>query len=222
MNPNAEPAGLRIYPGHFDGDAQGELLAAIRAVLAVAPLFTPRMPTSGRPLSVRMSNCGPLGWISDERGYRYEPTHPATGRPWPLIPEQLIALWRNVARYAEPPEACLINFYDRAAKMGLHQDRDEADFTAPVVSISLGDDCLFRVGGRQRRDPTTSIRLSSGDVLVLAGDARLAFHGVDRIYPGTSSLLAEGGRINLTLRRVTPQRADRTSAQAEAKAPHHV
>lgn len=221
MNLDTEPAGFRIYPGHFDRDAQSELLAAIHAVLAAAPLFTPRMPKSARPFSVRMSNCGSLGWISDERGYRYEPTHPATGRPWPPIPEQLITLWRNVARYAEPPEACLINFYDWTAKMGLHQDRDEADFVAPVVSISLGDDCLFRVGGQRRRDPTTSIRLTSGDVLVLGGDARLAFHGVDRIYPATSSLLADGGRINLTLRRVTPQRANRTSAQAEARAPHH-
>jgi len=221
MKLNTEPAGLRLYPGHFDRGAQSELLAAIGAVLAAAPLFTPRMPKSGRPLSVRMSNCGSLGWISDERGYRYEPAHPATGRPWPPIPEQLMALWRNVARYAGLPEACLINFYDRTAKMGLHQDRDEADFAAPVVSVSLGDDCLFRVGGQHRRDPTTSIRLSSGDVLVLGGNARLAFHGVDRIYPGTSSLLTDGGRINLTLRRVTPQRADQTSAEAEAKAPHH-
>ena len=220
MNLNTQPAGLRVYAGHFDRDAQSELLA-VRAVLAAAPLFTPRMPKSGRPLSVRMSNCGPLGWISDEHGYRYEPRHPASGRLWPPIPEQLIALWRNVTRYAEPPEACLINFYGPTAKMGLHQDRDEADFAAPVVSISLGDDCLFRVGGRNRRDPTTSIRLTSGDVLVLGGDARLAFHGVDRIYPGTSRLLADGGRINLTLRRVTPQRANRTSAQAEARAPHH-
>lgn len=221
MNLNTEPGGLRIYPGHFDRAAQGELLAAIRAVLTAAPLYTARMPQSGRPLSVRVSNCGSHGWISDERGYRYDPTHPVTGLPWPPIPERLIVLWDDVARYAAPPEACLINFYDRTAKMGLHQDRDEADFAAPVVSISLGDDCLFRVGGQHRRDSTKSIRLSSGDVLVLGGEARLAFHGVDRIYPGTSNLLAEGGRINLTLRRVTPPRPNRTSAQAEAKAPHH-
>jgi len=222
MNPNTEPVGLRVYPGYFDQAAQSELHAAIHAVLAAAPLFRPRMPKSGRLFSVRMSNCGPLGWISDERGYRYQATHPATGRPWPPIPERLIALWRDVAPCADPPEACLINFYHRTAKMGLHQDRDEADFAAPVVSISLGDDCLFRVGGYHRRDPTTSIRLSSGDVLVLGGDARLAFHGVDRIYPGTSSLLADGGRINLTLRRVTRQRANRTPTQPEAKAPCHV
>jgi alkylated DNA repair protein (DNA oxidative demethylase) len=169
-----------------------------------------------------MSNCGSLGWTSDERGYRYQPTHPITGRSWPPMPEALIALWRNVAEYADLPEACLINSYDRTAKMGLHQDRDEADFDAPVVSISLGDDCLFRVGGRQRRNPTKSVRLSSGDVLVLGGDARLAFHGVDRIYPGTSSLLADGGRINLTLRRVTQELANSISAQAGAKARHHV
>lgn len=223
LNPDLDPdlAGLRIYPGYFDRAAQTKLLDAIHHVLAAAPLFAPRMPKSGRPFSVRMSNCGSLGWTSDERGYRYQPTHPVTGRPWPPMPEPLIALWREVAQYAELPEACLINFYDRTAKMGLHQDRDEADFDAPVVSISLGDDCLFRVGGRQRRNPTKSVRLSSGDVLVLGGDARLAFHGVDRIYPGTSSLLADGGRINLTLRRVTRKLADSISAQAEAKARHH-
>ena len=223
LNPDLDPdlAGLRIYPGYFDRAAQTKLLDAIHHVLAAAPLFAPRMPKSGRPFSVRMSNCGSLGWTSDERGYRYQPTHPVTGRPWPPMPEPLIALWRNVAQYADLPEACLINFYDRTAKMGLHQDRDEADFDAPVVSISLGDDCLFRVGGRQRRNPTKSVRLSSGDVLVLGGDARLAFHGVDRIYPGTSSLLADGGRINLTLRRVTRKLADSISAQAEAKARHH-
>jgi alkylated DNA repair protein (DNA oxidative demethylase) len=225
MNPNPDPnqdlAGLRIYPGYFDRAAQTKLLDAIDRVLAAAPLFAPRMPKSGRPFSVRMSNCGSLGWTSDERGYRYQPTHPVTGLSWPPMPEPLIALWREVAQYADLPEACLINFYDRTAKMGLHQDRDEADFDAPVVSISLGDDCLFRVGGRQRRNPTKSVRLSSGDVLVLGGGARLAFHGVDRIYPGTSSLLADGGRINLTLRRVTREFANSMSAQAEAKARHH-
>jgi len=150
-----------------------------------------------------MSNCGSLGWISDERGYRYESTHPQSGRPWPAIPDLLLRLWDDVAQYPDPPEACLINYYGPTAKMGLHQDRDEADFSAPVVSLSLGDSCLFRVGGGKRSDPTRSFRLNSGDVLVLAGEARLAFHGVDRIYAQTSTLLSEGGRINLTMRRVT-------------------
>ena len=194
--------GFRFYPGHFDRDGQVALLAAVRAVLQAAPLFTPRMPKSGRPFSVRMSNCGPLGWVSDESAYRYQPLHPEAGGPWPPIPPALVALWRALARFGDPPEACLINFCEAQAKMGLHQDRDELEFDAPVISISLGDSCLFRVGGRRRTDPTRSVRLSSGDVLVLGGASRLAFHGVDRIYPGTSSLLPEGGRINLTLRRV--------------------
>jgi DNA oxidative demethylase len=196
-------SGLRLYPEYFSRDAQLTALAAIRGVLADAPLYTPRMPKSGRPMSVGMSNCGPLGWISDERGYRYESTHPQSGQPWPAIPDLLLRLWDDVAQYPHAPEACLINYYGPTAKMGLHQDRDEADFSAPVVSLSLGDSCLFRVGGGKRGDPTRSFRLNSGDVLVLAGDARLAFHGVERIYTQTSTLLTEGGRINLTMRRVT-------------------
>jgi alkylated DNA repair protein (DNA oxidative demethylase) len=195
--------GFRLYPGHLDRTRQERLVVALREVLVAAPFFTSRMPKSGRPMSVRMSNCGALGWLSDEAGYRYEPAHPQTGRPWPPIPDPLMAIWRDIARYPHLPEACLINFYGHAAKMGLHQDRDEEDFAAPVVSLSLGDSCLFRIGGLKRGDPTRSFRLNSGDVLVLGGEARLAFHGVDRIYSGTSTLLAEGGRINVTMRRVT-------------------
>jgi len=207
--------GIRFYPGYLDRKRQQELVAAIRQILAAAPLFTSRMPKSGRPMSVRMSNCGSLGWLSDERGYRYEPAHPQTGRPWPPIPDALIAMWNELAQYPQPPEACLINCYGPAAKMGLHQDRDERDFAAPVVSLSLGDDCLFRIGGKKRGDPTHSFRLNSGDALVLGGEARLAFHGVDRIYPGTSRLLAEGGRINLTMRRVTRPAFSQPGRRAE-------
>jgi DNA oxidative demethylase len=195
--------GLRFYPGYLDRDRQAALVATLRDVFAAAPLFTPRMPRSGRPFTVRMSNCGSLGWISDETGYRYAPAHPVTGRPWPAMPQALLAIWAELGEYPHPPQACLINFYGAPAKMGLHQDRDEQDFDAPVVSLSLGDACLFRVGGLKRSDPSRSFRLNSGDAVVLAGGERLAFHGVDRIYPGTSTLLAEGGRINLTLRRVT-------------------
>jgi alkylated DNA repair protein (DNA oxidative demethylase) len=210
--------GLRFYPDYLDRDMQVAMLAAVRQVFAAAPLFTPRMPKSGRPLSVRMSNCGSFGWISDEKGYRYAPIHPETSHPWPPLPKPLAAMWGDVAGYPHPPEACLINFYGPGAKMGLHQDRDEADFAAPVVSLSLGDSCLFRVGGQKRSDPTRSFRLKSGDVVVLGGEARLAFHGVDRIYPGTSTLLAEGGRINLTMRRVTrlPQNVGPQPASVEA------
>ncbi len=176
---------------------------ALREVFDRAPLYTPRMPKSGRPMSVRMTNCGPLGWVTDERGYRYQAEHPETGQPWPAMPEVLLDAWQELAGYDHAPEACLVNVYGPDARMGLHQDRDEADFNAPVVSLSLGDTCVFRIGGTKRDDPTRSIRLASGDAVVLGGAARLAFHGVDRIIPGTSTLLPEGGRINLTMRRVT-------------------
>jgi alkylated DNA repair protein (DNA oxidative demethylase) len=196
-----------LHPGYLDRAAQDQLLAALREVMAQAPLHTPYLPKSGKPMSVRMTNCGPLGWVTDVAGYRYQPTHPETGKPWPPMPDMLLRAWRELSDYPPPPEACLINYYAGSARMGLHQDRDEEDFAAPVVSISLGDTCLFRVGGSKRKDPTSSTRLSSGDVVVLGGEARLAFHGVDRIYPGTSTLLGDwfpgGGRINLTLRRVT-------------------
>jgi DNA oxidative demethylase len=214
-------AGLRVYPGYLNAERQAEVLAAINGVFTEAPLFTPRMPKSGRPFTVRMSNCGPLGWVSDENGYRYQPTHPDTNRPWPPMPPSLKGIWAALAEFPDPPEACLINFYGPSAKMGLHQDRDESDFDAPVVSISLGDSCLFRVGGFRRSDPTRPLRLNSGDIVVLGGDARLAFHGVDRIYPDTSRLLPAGGRINLTLRRVTRGVSAKSQSPTAAEALHH-
>lgn len=198
------PPGIRHMPGFLGRDDQEALVEAIRAVVAAAPLYVPAMPKTGKPMSVRMTNCGTLGWVTDkEHGYRYQATHPATGEPWPAIPARLTALWAEVSAYPHPPEACLVNFYSADAKMGLHQDRDEREFAAPVVSVSLGDACLFRVGGTRRDAPTQSFQLKSGDVVVLGGEGRLAFHGVDRIYPATSGLLRNGGRINLTLRRVT-------------------
>jgi alkylated DNA repair protein (DNA oxidative demethylase) len=200
-------SGLRVVPGYLDRQTQEELLTALREVMRRAPLYTPCMPKSGRPLSVRMTNCGELGWMTDADGYRYQPNHPQTGEPWPPIPEILLAAWRNLSSYPHPPEACLVNVYGPAARMGLHQDRDEDDINAPVVSLSLGDSCLFRIGGAKRNDPTRAFRLASGDAVVLGGSARFAFHGVDRIISGTSTLLPEGGRINLTLRRVTRPRS---------------
>jgi len=198
-----DPSGLRLFPGYLDRAAQEALLAVLREVMRRAPPYTPCMPMSGKRMSVRMTNCGALGWVTDVRGYRYEPTHPVTGKPWPPIPDALLEAWWALARYPHPPQACLVNVYGPDARMGLHQDRDEEDFAAPVVSLSLGDTCLFRIGGLKRSDPTRSLKLASGDACVLGGDARLAFHGVDRIMPGTSTLLPEGGRINLTMRRVT-------------------
>jgi DNA oxidative demethylase len=195
--------GVDYFPGFLDRAAQEALRDEIMAILKAAPPFRPRMPRTGKPFSVMMSNCGPLGWVSDERGYRYQPTHPETGHAWPPIPSPLLAAFAAIAPDAPAPEACLINLYDSSARMGLHQDRDEEELAAPVVSLSLGDTALFRVGGIQRNAPTRSFRLASGDAMSLQGESRLAFHGVDRIIPGSSTLLPEGGRINLTLRRVT-------------------
>ncbi|HEX2257110.1 MAG TPA: alpha-ketoglutarate-dependent dioxygenase AlkB [Afifellaceae bacterium] len=201
---------MKIIPAYLNRDGQRALLAAVRTLIQAAPLFTPRMPRTGRPFSVGMTNCGPLGWVADEAGYRYQPTHPETGAPWPPMPEIVLHAWHDLAGYPHPPEACLVNYYAPGTRMGLHRDEDEADFAAPVVSLSLGDTALFRVGALTRKGPTRSVRLASGDAVVLGGASRLAYHGIDRILAGTSGLLADdplfpkGGRINLTLRRVTP------------------
>ncbi|WP_421855784.1 alpha-ketoglutarate-dependent dioxygenase AlkB family protein [Oricola sp.] len=198
------PKGVRHIPAALSTDAQHALVDEIRAIVARAPLYIPAMPRTGKEMSVRMTNCGSLGWVTDkERGYRYQPEHPVTGAPWPPIPASLMEIWETYSGYPHPPEACLVNFYAGSAKMGLHQDRDEANFDAPVVSISLGDTCLFRVGETTRGGRTVSFKLDSGDIVMLGGEGRLCFHGVDRIYPATSALLKNGGRINLTLRRVT-------------------
>jgi alkylated DNA repair protein (DNA oxidative demethylase) len=194
---------MQLREAYLSHERQTALLAALREILAEAPLFQPRMPRTGKPFSVRMTNCGPLGWVSDEAGYRYQATHPETGRNWPEMPAIVSEAWAELSGYPHPPEACLINYYEAKAKMGLHQDRDEADFDAPVVSLSLGDTALFRIGGTSRKDPTRSFRLASGDAMTLDGPDRLAFHGVDRIVADSSDLLSEGGRFNLTIRRVT-------------------
>ncbi|QGM98742.1 alpha-ketoglutarate-dependent dioxygenase AlkB family protein [Methylocystis parvus] len=201
--------GAVLYPAFLNAAAQRRLAQDVADVIAHAPLFTSRMPKSGLPMSVRMTNCGALGWMSDrERGYRYEPRHPETGAPWPPIPRLLLNIWDELTRHPKPPEACLVNVYSDDAKMGLHQDRDEVDFDAPILSVSLGADCRFRFGGRKRSDKTSAVTLASGDAFVFGGAARLCFHGVDRILPSILTPLPEplagqGARVNLTLRRVT-------------------
>lgn len=194
---------LRLLPDYLGAKAQQNLVAEVRDVVARAPLFQPRMPRTGQPFSVKMTCAGSLGWVSDKiGGYRYQERHPISGEPWPKIPESLLKIWRDIADFEGLPDCCLVNYYpDSDAKMGLHQDRDEADFSAPVVSISLGDSARFRIGTSQRRGPTRSFKVASGDILVLEGATRLAFHGIDRIYEGTSTLLERGGRLNLTLRK---------------------
>ncbi|HEY1632706.1 MAG TPA: alpha-ketoglutarate-dependent dioxygenase AlkB [Rhizomicrobium sp.] len=195
--------GVTLWPCKLDPAAQSSLLAEVFRLAERAPFYRPRMPGSGKAFSVEETNFGPLGWISDRSGYRYGPCHPYTDEAWPAMPETLLALWNETTGYALPPQCCLVNLYRDGARMGLHQDKDEAALGAPVLSVSLGDEALFRMGGTSRKDPTRSLRLRSGDVLAFGGPARLAYHGVDRVVAGTSGLVPGGGRVNLTLRRVT-------------------
>ena len=205
MQPCRADNGFRLLPGHFSREQQAALLKDVLAALETAPPYTPSMPRTGKPLSVQMSNFGPLGWIADRSGYRYDRVHPVTGQPWPAMPQVLLDLWQAVSGWPQAPQACLINLYGPDSRLGLHVDADEDAREAPVVSVSLGDRARFRLGGPERSDATRSVILSSGDVVVLGGASRRFFHGVDRIYPGTSTLMPDPfgpGRINLTLRRV--------------------
>lgn len=191
--------GFRLWPGALSPDEQVLLRDAVLEAVAAAPFYRPTT-RSGRAFSVEMSNLGPLGWVSDRSGYRYQPTHPVTGAPWPPMPERLLELWSELTGWPQPPDACLVNLYREGARMGLHQDLDEQDRAAPVLSVSLGDTAVFRIGAAEV-GPTRSVRLASGDVCALTGPARLARHGIDRILAGSSGLLRGGGRLNLTLRR---------------------
>jgi alkylated DNA repair protein (DNA oxidative demethylase) len=204
IRPASDLDGFRLWPGLLDRAEQEALRDAVFARFRAGPLYIPRMPKSGQPMRVRMTNFGSLGWVTDkEQGYRYQATHPETDHPWADIPPRVLELWEQLANYAAPPEACLVNLYEGDARMGLHVDSDEEAWDAPVLSISLGDTAIFRIGGSLRSDPTRSVRLASGDVCMLGGASRRAYHGVDRILNGTSRLLPKGGRLNLTVRRVT-------------------
>jgi alkylated DNA repair protein (DNA oxidative demethylase) len=201
------PQGFHFLPGYLDEPAQIMLTWDVGGILGQAPLFEQRMPRTGALLSVRMSNAGDYGWVTDrEGGYRYQNTHPVTGDKWPPIPERLMRLWTEVTRESQLPNLCLINFYEAEARLGLHQDRGDSSLDAPVVSVSLGDDATFLVGGLSRKDPTRRLALHSGDVVWFGGTSRLIFHGVEGIRSGTSRLLDQiglsKGRINLTLRRI--------------------
>lgn len=194
--------GVQLWPQALDQTQQSELLGAVLSAVEEAPFVQPTMPRTGTPFSVAQTNFGTLGWVSDRAGYRYQKNHPKTGRPWPPIPPMLLRLWHAALPDAPDPHCCLVNHYGAGARMGLHQDRDETALDVPVLSVSLGAEALFRLGGTSRKSPTRSLTLRSGDLLAFGGAARLAFHGIDRIVPGSSSLVPGKGRINLTLRRV--------------------
>ncbi|SFR00234.1 alpha-ketoglutarate-dependent dioxygenase AlkB family protein [Poseidonocella sedimentorum] len=193
--------GFEIHDGRLSRTEQERWISALREVISKAPLYAP-VTRWGKPMSVRMTSAGAFGWYTDRRGYRYEPRHP-DGQPWPPIPQVALELWEALVPGGRHPECCLINHYREGARMGLHQDRDEADFSWPVVSVSLGAPALFRIGNVERGGPTESVWLNSGDVVVMGGEARLRHHGIDRIKPDASDLLPEGGRFNVTMRVVT-------------------
>lgn len=202
MIPDAE--GFRLLPDHLDRMRQQELAALVAGIAEEAPFMRYAMPRTGRPFSIDMTNAGGQGWIADRQSYRYSPVHPVTGRPWPAIPSPLLDLWRNLTGYPHDPECCLINHYrGEGAKLSLHRDEDEEAKDAPILNISLGDTAIFRLGGAQRGDPTRSFAVTSGTVMVFGGPSRMFYHGVDRLRVGSSRLLPGGGRLNLTLRRVT-------------------
>ncbi len=201
------PEGASLFRGRLSAAEQLAILDDVAAVIEEAPPFRPQMP-AGPYMINTLTNCGPLGWMSDKRGYRYEATHPQTGKPWPQIPSAVLAVAKQAAAdtgYAFEPDACLVNIYAADGRLSLHRDYDEADFAWPIVSLSFGNDADFQLGGPARSGPTTTFTLNSGDVFVLAGPSRLRYHGVKHIRPGTSPIthkaLPEGGRINLTLRR---------------------
>jgi alkylated DNA repair protein (DNA oxidative demethylase) len=194
--------GVFFWREKFDRAAQENLLRDVLTLEKQAPFYRPAMPGSGKPFSVEETNFGTLGWVSDKDGYRYQQRHPVTNTSWPGMPATLAALWQEIAG-GPAAECCLVNRYPAGARMGLHQDKDEKALEAPVVSVSLGDEAIFRIGGETRRGPTKSLTLASGDVVAFGGPARLAYHGIDRVLAGTSTLVPGGGRINLTLRRVT-------------------
>lgn len=198
--------GFFLFKSKLTKEIQQEIVSAARAIVSQAPLFTPTMPGSGQPFNYSMTNCGELGWVADRDGYRYQSNHPETGKSFPAIPpvikELAIALAKETGNSNFYPESCLLNFYSKGAKLGLHQDNSEKNLAAPIISISLGDTGIFVLGGKQRTDETKQYIVQSGDCIVMSGESRNYFHAFKGIVLNTSSLLKNGGRLNLTIRQV--------------------
>lgn len=183
----------------------GELLDGIRHIEQDAP-FRRMVTPGGFQMSVALTNCGKLGWITDRRGYRYSATDPETGRPWPAMPAGFRGLARRAAEAAGfadfRPDACLVNRYLAGTRMSLHQDKDEQDLNAPIVSVSLGMPAMFQLGGSRRSDPVTRVALNHGDVVVWGATERLRFHGISPVKANPHEVLGEV-RLNLTFRKAT-------------------
>jgi alkylated DNA repair protein (DNA oxidative demethylase) len=185
--------------------AEAELKRAVAVVAAAAPLRNMKTP-GGFTMSVAMTNCGLLGWVASERGYRYAEQDPESGAPWPAMPATILALARHAAEAAGfgrfEPNACLVNRYEPGARLSLHQDKDERDFSQPIVSISLGVPAVFLLGGLKRKDRPLRLDLVHGDVVVFGGPSRLRYHGVAPLKVAQHAFAGQA-RINLTLRRAS-------------------
>ena len=204
-----EVNGLKLYPDYLSQAQQEQLLQTVIDAIQPTPFYQAKSPYSGKSIGPKMTNMGELGWYSDEKGYRYQEHHPETNLPWSAMPQVLLDIWADVSDYDKPPQCCLVNYYDQPdSKLGLHKDHDEETFEPPIVSVSLGDSCLFRMGLTDKKTPTRSFTVDSGAIMVMGKQARTAYHGVDRILYGETTLLNNKkpfhqGRLNLTLRRVT-------------------
>jgi alkylated DNA repair protein (DNA oxidative demethylase) len=187
----------------FAQSVEAELIAALREIAAQAP-FRHMVTPGGHQMSVAMTNCGRYGWVTDRGGYRYDANDPETAKPWPAMPGSFCELAGQAAARAGfdgfAPDACLVNHYEPGARMSLHQDKDETDFSAPIVSVSLGLPAIFLFGGMKRSDKPRRFRLQHGDVVVWGGPTRLFFHGVAPLADGEHALLGRQ-RINLTFRK---------------------
>lgn len=198
------PPGMKVLRGRLNRADQEAVLRSALKIAETAPFYTPTM-RDGTPFRVEITSAGDVGWTSDDRGFRYVRKHPGNETPWPVIPARIIWLAKAVSEEAGfrgfDPDTCLVNLYRKDGKLGIHRDDDERDKEAPIVSVSLGDSCVFRFGGTSKSDPFTNWTLLSGDIVVFGGPSRLAWHGVTKIMRGTSDLVPGGGRVNLTIRK---------------------
>lgn len=190
--------GLNYFPDYLKKPLINDIICNLRNLAKESPFFIPKMPKTNKSFSVKITNMGNVGWVSDKEGYRYQDFHPITKKSWSKIPSNITNIWQELINANTKPDCCLVNCYDKNAKMGLHIDNDEKDFSYPVLSISIGASALFRFGGLKRSDKTQSIKLNNGDIIILSGKSRLIYHGIDKIYPNDKF----NYRINITMRKI--------------------
>lgn len=200
------PEGITVLPNFLSQRDQIKFVETTRQIVSEAPLTAPKM-WNGSKFKVKVTSCGSYGWFADERGYKYLTKHPLTQKPFPKMPKVFYDFAKKCAEEVllvnYKPQTCLINYYqNETGRLGLHVDDTEEDLTSPIVTLSLGDSCVFVVGGLERKDKIQKIVLHSGDVVIMHRQGRMLYHGVEKLLPGTSKLLRTGGRLSLTFRKV--------------------